>query len=402
MINEYFKIVYVSLRRRKLRSWLTIIGIVIGITAVIALVSISSGMNYAFNKVFENIGSDKIMISPGGGVFASPSLVTAKLTEKDLKTIQRVNGVEHAIGIIGERTYVTYGDEKKSMLVFGIPTDSKTRTIAETMDIFSIEKGRQLKSGDKYKAAIGYTVANEMFDKEMKLKDIIEIKGKKFEIVGIQKKSGSPLHDRLIRIPKETAKEIFNKEDYNTIFVKVMNGYDTDKVAEEIKKELRKERNVEEGKEDFSVRTSEQIISGVSSILGWVQIVFISIATISLVVGGIGIMNTMYTAVSERTKEIGIMKAVGARNVDVLMIFVIESGLLGLIGGIGGTVLGVAFGKVIEILAKNMNLEILRVFITPELIIFSLLFSFVLGVIFGFLPALRAARLKPIEAMRHE
>ena len=140
----------------------------------------------------------------------------------------------------------------------------------------------------------------------------------------------------------------------------------------------------------------------VGSIMGLIQVVIFGFASIAIVVGGIGIMNTMYTSVHERIREIGIMKAVGAKNKTIILIFLIESGIFGLAGGLGGIVLGLGLAKIVEIYCQTQNLFLLKASITPQLVLFGLAFSFLVGCISGFLPARSAAKLKPVEALRYE
>jgi len=174
-------------------------------------------------------------------------------------------------------------------------------------------------------------------------------------------------------------------------------------VAERIEKKMRKERDEEEGEESFAVSTSEQILETFGSILDVVSAILIGIAAISLLVGGIGIMNTMYTSVLERTKEIGTMKAIGARNKDILLIFLFESGLIGLIGGIIGLTIGMGISKAVEYAIVNFySIALLKITFDPLLIIGVLAFSFIVGSFAGVLPAIQASRLKPVDALRHE
>ncbi|MFH0835592.1 MAG: FtsX-like permease family protein, partial [Candidatus Micrarchaeota archaeon] len=192
-------------------------------------------------------------------------------------------------------------------------------------------------------------------------------------------------------------------EEVFGIFVQVKAGQDPGAVAKEIEEELRDYRGVEEGSEDFSVSTSEQLMETFSMIFGVVQAVILGIAAISLLVGGIGIMNTMYTSVLERTKEIGIMKAIGARNGDILTIFLIESASLGLFGGIIGVLLGAGLSKIAEVMAIQATGSTYFVAaISTDLVVGALLFSTIIGSIAGLLPARQAAKMKPVDALRYE
>jgi putative ABC transport system permease protein len=209
------------------------------------------------------------------------------------------------------------------------------------------------------------------------------------------------MYDMMVRIPISTAASMFNATDeYSTIFSSVKEGYSVAKAAEDIKKALRKERGDKEGEETFSVQTTEQVVTGFGAILGTVQIVFVGIAAISLIVGGVGIMNSMYTSVLERTRQIGIMKAVGARNSDILGMFVVEAGMLGMIGGLLGVAGGTGLSLLFNWVADNMLNISFKAVVSLQLVAGALAFAFIIGMISGFFPARRAASMKPTEAMR--
>jgi putative ABC transport system permease protein len=185
---------------------------------------------------------------------------------------------------------------------------------------------------------------------------------------------------------------------------RVKDNYIPGDVAENIKEKLRKHRNVKEGEEDFTVQTSQELLDSVGVILDAVQWFLIGIAAISLLVGGIGIMNTMYTSVLERTREIGVMKAIGARNGDITILFLIEAGVLGMAGGLIGCLLGVTLSKTVEILSAGAlaNSTLVKAYVSAELIAGALLLSFIVGCVSGVLPARQAANLKPVDALRYE
>ncbi|MFH0868593.1 MAG: ABC transporter permease, partial [archaeon] len=209
--------------------------------------------------------------------------------------------------------------------------------------------------------------------------------------------------DSQIYIPIDVARDIFNEPDeVGMIYAKVRTGYDPATVADAIEKRMRDDRDLKKGQEDFSVQTSEQLAQTMGNILGIVQTILVGIASIALLVGSIGIMNTMYTSVMERTKEIGVMKAIGAKNRDVMLIFLIESGLLGLIGGIFGVLAGLGMAKGAELYAQYAGYGMVRAAVTPELIVLGLSFSFAIGAISGFMPARKASKLKPVDALRYE
>lgn len=403
MLKDYFTIAVNGIKTRRARSLLTIIGIFIGITAIISLISIGQGMQNAITQEFEEIGTNRIIITAGGAQFGpmGGSLATSILTEKDVDVVKRVRGVKTTIGMLTQTKRAEYKNELEYSFIYGIPTDTESTRAIEEVGLFEIEKGREFKSNDKYKVILGNIVANEFFDnKKVSIGDKLLIDNNKFEVIGIQKKIGTGVHDLVIRIPLSVARELFNvPEEISTIFVTTGDGFTPMEVAERIEKELRDYRDVDEGEEDFSVQTAEQSISQLNSILDIIQIVLVGIASISLIVGSIGIMNTMYTAIMERRREIGIMKAVGARNSDILKLFLVESGILGLIGGVVGVIIGLGFSKSAEIIANLMGVTIFKAYISAPLILGALTFSFVVGAVSGVLPAYQASQLKPIEAL---
>ena len=196
----------------------------------------------------------------------------------------------------------------------------------------------------------------------------------------------------------DAVRKIFSKpEDVDAIITQVKSPDDIPTLQEKIEKELESKRD----DTNFQVVTATQILEQINQVLGVMQFVLVGIAAISLVVGAIGIMNSMYTSVLERTKDIGIMKAIGARNSDILKIFLIESGLIGLVGGIFGILLGSAMALIIGQLSKNAGFSLI-IKIEPLVLIFGLLFAFVVGIISGILPAYQASRLKPVDALRYE
>jgi putative ABC transport system permease protein len=407
MILEYFKIARKNLFNRKLRSFLTVIGIVIGIVAVVGLISVGQGMQNAINEQFQTVGQDRIVIKPGGDGFTGASPVTSeystdRLYEHDLEVIKSVKGVYKATGATIEVGEVEFDNTIEYFSVFGIPTDSESLSLIETIDFFLIGDGREFNPGEQGKIIVGYKVANDGFDKEIRNGHKIKVKGSDFKVVAIQKKTGSPVHDNMVRIPIEKSRELFDRldDEFTTIFVKVGTGEDPAVVAEDIKKAMRRDHDVKEDEEDFTVTTSIQLMEGFNNILDVVQIVLIGIAAISLFVGGVGITNTMYTSVLQRRKEIGIMKSIGATNTDIMMIFLFESGILGIIGGIFGVFFGLLLSKGVEIGASLAGVDILKAYISIPLILSALLFSFFIGALSGFMPAKQASKLQPVDALR--
>jgi len=401
-MKDYFFLAFNNLKRRKLRSWLTMLGIFIGIAAVVALISLGQGLQDYITEQFEMMGANKLIVMPGRGM----GMITAdKLTSKDLNVIEKTKGVDMATAVVYSVSLIKFKDEVKSIFVIGLPTD-KTADIFKEMGGFEAEKGRDLKEGERDKVVIGYLLAkdNGFFEKAVSLRDKLVIKEKEFRVVGIMKQIGNPGDDSQVYIPIDTAKEILDKKDeIDAVYVQTKDGFVPEQVAENLEKQLRKSRNEKEGEETFNIQTFEKLLETFQKVFSVVQGVLVGIAAISLLVGGVGIMNTMYTAVLERTKEIGTMKAVGAKNSDILLIFLFESGLLGLIGGLIGIVIGVGLGKGAEYIARMaLGVSLFRASFPLWLIFGALVFSFVIGSASGILPAIQAAKLKPVDALRYE
>lgn len=378
------------------------IGIFIGIAAVVSLISLGQGLSYTIEQQFEKLGGDKIMIMPAGTGFGAYS--SEDLVQGDLDVVRRVAGVEEATEMFYVTGTITFKDEPKTTFVIGLPTDNSA-SIIKDMSGFEAEKGRDLRDGDRYKIMVGWRLWNDdFFEDSVRLRDKIEINGNKLEIVGLMKKIGNPQDDGQIYIPIEAAREIYDEPDeISTIYAQVKKGYEPEAVAEKIKEELRDYKDEEEGEESFSVQTFENLLNTFNDIFGIVQAVIIGIAAISLLVGGIGIMNTMYMSVMERTKEIGVMKAIGAKNSHILQIFLIESGIYGLFGGIIGVSIGLGISKLVEFIATQyMGTELLQAYVSIPLIIGALTFSFVVGAISGIAPSYQASKLHPVQALRYE
>lgn len=402
---DYFRLAAINLSHRKKRSYLTIIGVFIGIAAVVALLSVGRGMEEAIAAQFEKMGSNTITIMSLSGGISTPmmSLFSSKpLTDRDVRVVERVDGVQYTTSWLMVPDTIIVRGEKVDTFVVGVDPRNLESVIGESG--YRVIAGRRLEEGDKYRAGIGYDLYAGIRMPKVELYDKIEIKGHSFKVVGAVEKIGSPTDDRVVYIPLDVMRELYQLGDkVGLIYVKVADGYDVEEVADRIRYELRKSRGEEEGEETFKVSTARELLQVVGNILNIVRAVLIGIAGISLLVGGIGIMNTMYTATLERTREIGIMKAVGARKKDIMSIFLIESGLLGLIGGVIGISAGLALAKMVERgAAYYYGIELIKASLNPILILGAALFSFVVGVLSGILPAKNAAELDPVEALRYE
>ena len=272
------------------------------------------------------------------------------------------------------------------------------------MQSYQVVEGRNLKDGEKHKALMGYELSHSnFFEKPLKIGDKITVNGTEFEIVGGLAQLGDPSDDRAFYMSNEDIWELMNiKDEYGMLIVQTDSGIDPEKVAEDIREHMRRDRGLKKDEEDFSIMTYADMMNMLNVILDVVMAVLVGIAAISLLVGGIGITNTMYTAILERTPEIGIMKAVGAKNSDIMVMFMIESGMLGLAGGIIGMIIGMGISKFIEFIAIASGTNLLVISYSVPLLAGALAFSFTIGVISGTLPAIQASKMRTVDALRYE
>ncbi|UCG95780.1 MAG: ABC transporter permease [archaeon] len=395
-----WKVIIRNLSYQKLRTALTLLGIIIGIGAITSMITLGDALESSVREQFEQIGTDKIIITPGSptSVGFSGAIGTESLGENDVKTIERINGVETTFGVFSKTAKLRLGKEETYSSIWAWDM-GKAGDLFSDMQGYEIEEGRDIKEGDRYAAVIGYLAKTRLFEKDIEVRDKLEINGKNFRVVGLLEKIGNPVDDMSILIPLDGAREAFNDTDeFSMIFVDARDEVDVDKISEKIKDELEDER----GAEDFKVQTFGDILEMANTILNMLQLVFIGIAAISLIVGGIGIMNIMLMTVMERTKEIGIMKATGATNRIVLLLFLGEAAIVGLLGGIVGYCVGLVGSFIVAQYAGEMVGIPINILFSPELFGGTLVFSVFVGMVSGAYPARRAAGLDPVDALRYE
>jgi len=407
MFQDYFSLAFENLRHRGLRSWLTILGIFIGIAAVVSLISLGAGLKAAVIGQFGTLSVDTLTIQNKGAGFGPPgSTVIEKLNEDDLKIIENIKEVDLIITRLIRVGSLEYNEVSGFGYSVDIPKEREELEFVYNSFDFEVAEGRLLESSDSGKVLLGNNFLDtEDFGKKLQTGKKIKLKGeieKEFEIIGILEKSSSFQMDGVIFMMNNDMQELFNaKEEFDIIVAKVEDKDDIEEVAEEIKRRLRQDRNEDLGEETFSVETPTQSLEAVNNILNVINVIVIGIAAISLLVGGVGIANTMYTSVVERTKEIGVMKAIGARNSEIMWIFLIESGLLGLVGGIVGALIGLSAAIGVSTVANHaLGSDLFIVSISYPLLISAISFSFIIGIVSGVFPAFQASKLNVVDALR--
>ncbi|MCK4781322.1 ABC transporter permease [Candidatus Parcubacteria bacterium] len=402
--REYFKIALRNIRTRRLRSFLTVLGIIIGVFLIISLLSLSEGLKTTINKQLQAMGGEMIMVMPGGeeDIFTSMMFGGAKLQKQDIEAIKKAKGVDKVLGFSYTGTIARYKDESKQIAMCGYDPWKESLDVLSIFQGWSLAEGRWPSKGNQI--LIGQYIANEIFSKKIKAGSEMVIKGKKFEVAGILNSLGSKQDDSMAYMDMKVYQNLTGEKQGTAAYaiVKLKEGADENVVKTEIEDSLEKTRKRRAGTDvaDFSVITSEKMGEITGTILDIIQVVIIGFASIAIVVGGIGITNSMFTSVRERTKEIGIMKAIGAKNSAILSIFLIEAGIVGIFGGIGGVLLGSILAKVIDYYGQINPTFYFTTTISPWMIVFALVFSFSIGCLAGFFPARAAAKLKPVDALR--
>ncbi len=404
MSGEYFKIALRNLRSRSLRSWLTIIGIVIGIFLVVSLLSLSEGLNDSVMRELRMMGGDVIVVYPGDmGDMMTTILGGISLKDRDIEAIKRAQGVDFVMEMPFEGAVVRHMQNTEMALIYGIDLNEGITMLNEDMG-WEVVDGRFPFPGRR-EIMVGNIVPKDIFP-ELIVGDTITIHGRDFTVSGVLRSLGNRQDDMAIALDLQDFREITGQREGTPVaMVRIEEGSDANIVAENIERELEDSITRRRGEDSpsFSVMTSETVTDMVDNIMGTIQLAVIAFASIAILVGGIGIMNTMFTSVKERTKEIGILKAVGAKRRDIVSIFLFESGIIGLIGGAGGVILGMGLALFIETYFSEAHpVFYLEAHVSVWLVLFGMGFSFLVGCISGFFPARQASKLQPVDALRQE
>jgi putative ABC transport system permease protein len=392
-----------GLRVNKMRSALTMLGIIIGVGAVITMLAVGEGARVSLAKSISSIGTNLIMVLPGsitsGGARMGAGNVST-LVWPDVQAIESESAVEAAAPIVRGSAQMVYADRNWSTSVIG------TTESYEIVRDWPVSRGRFLNrqdiDGRTKNCLVGTTLAEELFGEEEPLNKVIRIKKVPFTVVGILEKKGQNPQgqdqDDVAMVPVTTAQtRLFGSTYINAVMVKAKSLDVMDKAVEQVTYLLRQRHKIQEGEDDdFSVRNLTEMLAMAETQTKIMAILLGSVASVSLLVGGIGIMNIMLVSVTERTREIGIRMAVGAKGRDILLQFLIEALVLSLLGGFIGILLGIGLSMVIG------NLSSFETHVSVFSVVLSFGFSAAVGIFFGFYPARKAAGMDPITALRYE
>ena len=392
-MKEYLTLVIKSISNRKLRVSLTVIGVIIGIAAIVGLLTLSNALQNAIETQLEEFGGNSLTVL-SSGFSISENRAGVGLTTRDLETIEKSSVIDHATGYLVEYLVAEYKDTTRIHQIIGVPAKYSYR-IGEEFN-WELQEGKYFKREGET-IILGYNVATDRFNRTIKLGNTITINERKFNVLGILEKQNSPDADNVILMPLATLREINGKtEALSYIDARVVSGLDINDSRRKVERQLSRIRD----ESSFKILTAADFLKVFNQIFGIVRTTLLSVATISLLVGTIGIANAIYSSVVERTAQIGLMKAIGATRKDIQIIYVLEAAIIGLFGGIVGSIIGTALAYIVEQVSRSSGLDIFSTTINPLYIMIGILIAVIAGVIAGITPARQASLLEPVVAMR--
>jgi putative ABC transport system permease protein len=411
---ESLSIAIRSLLANKLRSALTMLGVIIGVGAVITLMSVGSGAQAAITSTFEEMGTNVLYVMPtsseGGGMMAIQyGSMTPNLTLEDAQALERIDGVTAVASVNENIVDIAYGGESKMAIIHGASAEY------QAVYTYSVASGqffsdRHVASRDTV-LVIGSTVAEDLFGNYDPVGERVKVNGKRFTIIGVLEPKGGAIMgvsmDDIVVTPITTFQtKLFTQrtasgdDAVQSIALQVTDAESVDRVTEEAENLLRRRHHLTgDDKNDFAIVSMEQMLGMLQQVTGIFTIVLGAIASISLLVGSIGIMNIMLVSVTERTREIGVRKAVGAKRRDILVQFLLEAAVLSLLGGAVGIIGGWALAFLISLV--DISGITLHTVVTWDIVILAFGVSLAIGLASGIYPAMRAARLNPIDALHY-
>jgi len=404
-IKSSFKI----LRANRNRTVLTVLGIVIGIAAVIIIMSVGSGAQSLILDQISSLGTDLVNVTPGytdqnGPPATVYGIQVTTLKEKDTEALSKIPEIKYIGSYIEGIALVQYENQKFDVKVMGTTADYLN------IETINLDKGDFFSKGDENGispvAVIGWQLAQDFFGQDDPLNKKIKIKKEIFNIIGVIEKRGSvgfENQDNLVVIPLGAAQKIiFGINHLHYISMKVKGEDKVPYVSEQVKEIIRDQHNIDNpDKDDFTVYTTANFIKTLSNITNALKFFLSAIAAVSLLVGGVGIMNIMLVAVNERTREIGLRKAIGATENNIQNQFLVESIIVTLLGGVIGIALGVLVSGLIAGVAAYLGYKWGFVITLPSIFL-GLVVSGCVGIVFGWYPSRKASRLEPVDALRYE
>ena len=398
-----------NIRARKLRSFLTMLGIIIGISAVIIIMAVGAGAQSLIINQIKDSGSNLVAVLPGASDENGPpaSVLGIKVTTLTLDDADALRDVDHTLAVAPYVKGVATAQWRSQ--------DVSANFTGTTADLLEVEKnevalGRFFDAGEDREisrvAVLGSQIAEDLFDGSDPIGQEIKIKRESFRVIGVMKEKGSSFladQDDQIFVPiKAAQKLLLGINHVNFIRAKIDDVKNLKQAQEEIKLILRDRHDITDpAQDDFSVRNTQQAMDVLTQVTDALKFFLVAIAAIALLVGGIGIMNIMLVAVNERIREIGLRKAVGAKNGDILRQFMVETVIVSIVGGVVGIIFGSSVAALVALIAQQLGYQ-WDLVISLESIILAVSFSALVGLIFGLYPAAKASKLDPITALRYE
>jgi putative ABC transport system permease protein len=407
MLSENIKIAFIAILANKMRSVLTVLGVMIGVAAVIAVVSIVQGLQHKISSDLQEIGSNFIQVFPDPGEQRNPFLQKLPdLTIDDAAAVRRATtSIQDFTPIYVASAQTKFGDARHQVQLYAVNTSYQ-----EIVNHW-VEHGRFFTSVDeeqkKRVCILGPEAAKDLNLGDDPIGKLIQVDRNTFTVVGVMEKKGGTLgndQDDLILIPFSTAVVVYGTESMRKLVLafQMTDGADMELAREQVREVLRARHKLgKEDKDDFRILAQEEIMSTISTVLGSVTLILGTVVGVALLVGGIGIMNIMLVSVTERTREIGIRKSIGARRRDILVQFIIEAVTLSALGGVIGVIIGFLLANLVRFgLGRWVDLPPVH---TPLwAVVLAVVFCGALGILFGVYPAAKASKLDPIEALRYE